>query len=63
VVQPHGAQRESAAAIAYQAGLAHLYFVSIHRFEGLGQPTLIALAATILGKRKAYYDALEMAGR
>jgi Fic family protein len=63
-----------------RAGLAHLYFVSIHPFEdgngriarsisekalaqGLGQPTLIALAATILGKRKAYYDALEMANK
>ncbi len=27
--------------------------------QGLGRPTLTALAATILAKRKAYYDALE----
>ena len=63
-----------------RAGMAHLYFVSIHPFEdgngriaraiaekalaqGLGQPTLIALAATILAKRKAYYDALEAANK
>jgi Fic family protein len=63
-----------------RAGIAHLYFVSIHRFEdgngrigravaekalsqGLGQPTLIALAATILAKRKAYYDVLEAANK
>ena len=59
-----------------RAGLAHLYFVSIHPFEdgngriaraiaekavsqGLGQPSLIALAFTIERDRKAYYDALE----
>ena len=63
-----------------RAGIAHLYFVSIHPFEdgngrigravaekalsqSLGQPTLIALAATILAKRKAYYDALEAASK
>jgi Fic family protein len=63
-----------------RAGIAHLYFVTIHPFEdgngriaraiaekalaqGLGQPTLIALAATILAKRKAYYDALEAANK
>jgi Fic family protein len=63
-----------------RAGIAHLYFVSIHPFEdgngrigraisdkalaqGLGQPTLIALAATILGRRKAYYSALEAANK
>ena len=63
-----------------RAGIAHLYFVSIHPFEdgngriaraiaekalaqGLGQPTLIALAATILAKRKAYYEALEAANK
>jgi Fic family protein len=63
-----------------RAGIAHLYFVSIHPFEdgngrigravaekalsqNLGQPTLIALAATILAKRKAYYDALEAASQ
>ena len=63
-----------------KAGIAHLYFVSIHPFEdcngrmaralsekalaeGLGQPMLIQLAATILEKRKAYYAALEAASR
>jgi Fic family protein len=63
-----------------RAGIAHLYFVSIHPFEdgngrigraiaekalaqGLGQPTLIALAATILAKRKGYYEALEAANK
>ncbi len=29
----------------------------------MGQPTLIALAATILAKRKSYYDALEAANK
>lgn len=60
-----------------RAGLAHLYFVSIHPFEdgngriaraiaekvlaqGLGQPSLIALAHTIERKRKGYYAALEL---
>jgi Fic family protein len=59
-----------------RAGIAHLYFVSIHPFEdgngrigrtiaekalaqNLRSPTLTALAATILLKRKAYYSALE----
>jgi Fic family protein len=59
-----------------RAGIAHLYFESIHPFEdgngrigravsekslsqSLGQPTLIALAATILARRASYYDALE----
>jgi Fic family protein len=59
-----------------RAGLAHLYFVSIHPFEdgngriaralaekalsqALAQPGLTALAATILIRRKGYYDALE----
>jgi Fic family protein len=63
-----------------RAGIAHLYFESIHPFEdgngrigraisekalaqSLGQPTLTALAATILIHRKAYYDALERANR
>lgn len=63
-----------------RAGLAHLYFESIHPFEdgngrlgravsekalaqAIGQPTLTALAATILVKRKSYYDALEAANK
>lgn len=63
-----------------RAGIAHLYFVSIHPFEdgngriaraiaekalaqGLRQPTLIALATTILAKRKGYYEALEAANK
>jgi Fic family protein len=61
-----------------RAGIAHLYFVSIHPFEdgngrigraisekalaqGLGQPSLTALAATIEKRRKDYYDALAAA--
>jgi Fic family protein len=63
-----------------RAGIAHLYFVSIHPFEdgngrigraisekslaqSLGQPTLTALDATILAKRKGYYAALEEANK
>jgi Fic family protein len=63
-----------------RAGLAHLYFVSIHPFEdgngrlgralsekalaqSAGRPNLTALAATILVRRKAYYDALEAANK
>jgi Fic family protein len=74
---PSGSERLSTLT---RAGIAHLYFVSIHPFEdgngrigraiaekalseSLGQPTLIALAATILAKRKAYYDALEAANK
>lgn len=63
-----------------RAGIAHLYFESIHPFEdgngrigraiaekalaqSLGQPTLTALAATILARRKSYYEALEEANK
>jgi Fic family protein len=63
-----------------RAGIAHLYFESIHPFEdgngrigraisekclaeSLGQPTLTALAATILPRRKGYYEALEAANK
>jgi Fic family protein len=63
-----------------RAGIAHLYFESIHPFEdgngrigralaekslaqSLGQPSLIALAATILCGRARYYDALEAANK
>ena len=63
-----------------KAGIAHLYFESIHPFEdgngrlgraiaekslaqSLGQPTLTALAATILARRKSYYQALEAANQ
>jgi Fic family protein len=63
-----------------RAGIAHLYFESIHPFEdgngrigraiaekslaqNLGQPTLIALATTILANRKSYYEALETANK
>ncbi len=63
-----------------RAGMAHLYFVSIHPFEdgngrvgraisdkalaqGLGHPSLAALAATFEGRRKGYYRALEGASR
>ena len=63
-----------------RAGIAHLYFVSIHPFEDgngrigraisekalaqcLGQPTLTALAATILIRQTTYYDALEAANK
>lgn len=63
-----------------RAGIAHLYFESIHPFEdgngrigraiaekvlaqGLGRPSLTALAATLLAHRGEYYDALEAANK
>ena len=63
-----------------RAGIAHLYFESIHPFEdgngrlgraiaekalaqGLGQPTLIAIAHTIEKNKTAYYAALEQANK
>jgi Fic family protein len=72
--------REESLSALTRAGIAHLYFESIHPFEdgngrigraiaekalaqSLGQPTLIALAATILARRKNYYDALEAANK
>lgn len=62
------------------AGIAHLYFESIHPFEdgngrigraisekalaqASGQPLPIALAQTILTRRKSYYEALEAANK
>ena len=63
-----------------RAGVAHLYFESIHPFEdgngrigraiaekalaqALDRPTLTVLAATILVRRRSYYDALEAANK
>lgn len=63
-----------------RAGIAHLYFDSIHPFEDgngrigraisekalaqcLGQPTLTALAATLLIRQRAYYEALKTASK
>ncbi|MFN0011746.1 MAG: Fic family protein [Phycisphaerales bacterium] len=63
-----------------RAGLAHLYFESIHPFEdgngrigraiaekvlaqSLGQPSLTAIATTVLVHRREYYDALEAANK
>jgi len=71
---------EKALLVLARAGIAHLYFESIHPFEdgngrigraiaekalaqSLGQPTLTALAATILARRKSYYEALEAANK
>lgn len=75
-----GPQGEEPLPALTRAGIAHLYFESIHPFEDgngrigraiaekslaqcLGQPTLTALAATILARRKSYYDALEAANK
>lgn len=66
--------------ILLRAGLAHIWFESIHPFEdgngrigraisekalsqGLGRPTLIALAHSIEKTRKQYYQALQIANR
>ena len=63
-----------------RAGIAHLYFESIHPFEdgngrigraisekalaqGLGRPTLTALATVILARRRLYYEILEASNR
>ena len=73
-------RRCEAIASAERAGVAHLYFESVHPFEdgngrigralaekslaqSLGQPSLIALAATILARRARYYAALEAANK
>lgn len=75
-----GPGREESLPALTRAGIAHLYFESIHPFEdgngrigraiaekalaqSLGQPTLTALAATILARRKSYYEALEAANK
>lgn len=74
------AKGKSPLPVLTRAGIAHLYFESIHPFEdgngrigraiaekvlaqGLGQPTLTALAATLLSRRKEYYEALEAANK
>ncbi len=75
-----GPSREEPLPALTRAGIAHLYFESIHPFEdgngrvgraiaekalaqSLGQPTLTVLAATILARRKGYYEALEAANK
>jgi Fic family protein len=72
--------REESQSALTRAGIAHLYFESIHPFEdgngrigraiaekalaqSLGQPTLTALAATILAHRRSYYETLEAANK
>jgi Fic family protein len=74
---PGGAERLAALT---RAGVAHLYFESVHPFDdgngrigraisekslaqSLGQPSLMALAATILARRARYYTALEAANK
>jgi Fic family protein len=74
---PHGPEPFPALT---RAGVAHLYFESIHPFEdgngrigraisqkafaqSVGQPSLASLATTILARRRAYYDALEIASK
>lgn len=71
---------EGALPAVTRAGLAHLYFESIHPFEdgngrvgraiaekalaqGLGGPSLVALAGRMLARRKEYYAALEEASQ
>jgi Fic family protein len=71
---------EESLPVLTKAGIAHLYFESVHPFEdgngrigraiaekalaqSLGQPALTALAATILARRKNYYEALEAANK
>jgi len=78
-VQTAPGGEESLSALT-KAGIAHLYFESIHPFEdgngrigraiagkalaqSLGKPTLTTLAATILARRKSYYEALEAANK
>ena len=63
-----------------RAGIAHLYFESIHPFEdgngrigraisdkalaqSLRRPTLIALSATIMARRRSYYEWLSASNR
>jgi Fic family protein len=75
-----GPGREEPLPALTRAGIAHLYFESIHPFEdgngrvgraisekalaqSLGQPTLTALAATILARRKSYYEILEASNK
>jgi len=75
-----GPGREEPLPALTRAGIAHLYFESIHPFEdgngrigraiaekalaqSTGQPTLTGLAATILARRKNYYEALEAANK
>lgn len=80
MVQCHSAGWAESLPALTRAGIAHLYFETIHPFEdgngrigraisekalaqALGHPTLTSLAATILMRRKAYYQALEEANK